>query len=118
MSRLDVDHYRDLLLKERDETVTLLGELGADISAIVDARQGSNNDDEHDPEGVTLAFERSQTDALLRQSQRRLHEITDALKRIDDGTYGLCQVCGKPIGYERLAARPYARACVEHADLM
>lgn len=116
MSRLDTDKYRELLLVEEQETLAALESLGAGIEALVDARHDSNHDDEHDPEGVTLAFERSQTDALLSQSAHRLTEVRAALKRIDDGTYGDCAACGKPIGWERLMARPYARTCVEHAD--
>lgn len=115
MSKLDVSRYRELLLTEQRETVAMLRELGADIDAIVDARLDSNNDDEHDPEGVTLAFERSQTEALLAQSRKRLDEVSAALERIDAGTYGLCESCGGPIGWERLTARPYARTCIQHA---
>lgn len=116
MSRLDTDKYRELLLTEERETLASLESLGAGIEALVDARHDSNHDDEHDPEGVTLAFERSQSDALLTQSTRRLGEVRAALARIDDGSYGDCATCGKPIGWERLTARPYARTCVEHAE--
>lgn len=116
VSRLDADKYRELLLIEERETLAALESLGAGIAALVDARHDSNHDDEHDPEGVTIAFERSQSDALLTQSARRLAEVRAALARIDEGTYGDCAVCGGPIGWERLTARPYARTCVEHAD--
>ena len=116
MSGLSVDHYRDLLLAEQREAEETLRALGADIDAIVHARQGSNNDDEHDPEGVTLAFERAQTEAMLVQSRNRLLEIGAALTRLGDGTYGACESCGRPIGWERLTARPYASTCIECAS--
>lgn len=116
MSRLDPAHYRELLEKEKAATDRVLAELDADIDALVGARNDSNHDDEHDPEGVTIAFERSQADALRGQAQHRLREIAEALERIDAGTYGTCEVCGKPIGWERLTARPYARTCIEHAS--
>jgi hypothetical protein len=61
--------FREQLLVERAATVRLMGDLGEDIRRIVDSRQDSNVDDEHDPEGSTIAFERSQSDALLRQSR-------------------------------------------------
>lgn len=115
MSRLDTDKYRELLLAEEKETLETLESLGAGIEALVDARHDSNHDDEHDPEGVTIAFERSQSDALLAQSAHRLSEVRAALLRIDDGSYGDCTVCGKPIGWERLTARPYARTCINDA---
>lgn len=109
---MSLDQFRQRLLTERDSTVTLMADLGADIDSLVQARQGSNNDDEHDPEGSTLAFERSQTDALLAQSTKRLADIAAALERLDAGTYGVCENCGKPIAPARLDARPYAPTCI------
>ncbi|MPQ96712.1 TraR/DksA family transcriptional regulator [Modestobacter sp. I12A-02628] len=72
----------------------------------------SNADDEHDPEGATIAFERQQAAALLDQARRRLVEVDEALARAAAGAYGRCAECGGPIGTERLAARPHARTCV------
>ncbi len=42
-----------------------------------------------------------------------LKKIEEALKRIEDGSYGICEICGKPIGYERLKLRPVATLCIE-----
>ncbi|MGA8986688.1 TraR/DksA family transcriptional regulator, partial [Aeromicrobium sp.] len=75
----------------------------------------SNADDEHDPEGATIAFERSQIGALVRQAQLHLEEIDAAIKRLDAGTYQMCQRCGRPIGDDRLRARPTASTCVQCA---
>jgi DnaK suppressor protein len=107
--------FREQLLVERAATVRLMGDLGEDIRRIVDARQDSNVDDEHDPEGSTIAFERSQSDALLRQSRGRLGEIGGALDRLDAGGFGVCASCGRDIPIARLEARPWARLCVECA---
>lgn len=104
--------FRALLLAEQRDTAQLITGLGHDIGVLVTARQDSNSDDEHDPEGSTLAFERSQTDALLAQSTQRLADIAAALERLDAGTYGICESCGKPIASARLEARPYARTCI------
>lgn len=112
---MNLDAYRELLLAEQLSTTSLMADLGADIESLVAARQGSNNDDEHDPEGSTLAFERSQTDALLAQSTQRLADIGAALQRLDAGSYGVCENCGKPIASARLEARPYARTCISCA---
>lgn len=109
---MNADKVRTLLTAERDETLQLMATLGQDISSLVTARQDSNSDDEHDPEGSTLAFERSQTDALLAQSTQRLRDIGAALERLDAGSYGVCENCGKPIAIARLEARPYARTCI------
>ncbi len=109
---MNLEAFRALLLDEQESTIRLMADLGADIESLVHARQDSNNDDEHDPEGSTLAFERSQTDALLAQSTQRLADIAAALERLDAGTYGVCENCGKPIATARLEARPYARTCI------
>lgn len=71
--------------------------------------------DEHDPEGATIAFERSQLDALVQQARARLGEIDAALERVGHGTYGACEGCGRAIAAARLEARPTARLCIECA---
>ncbi len=82
---------------------------------MVAASRDTNADDEHDPEGATIAFERSQVDALVRQARARLPEVDAALERIAEGIYGVCLECGRPIAAARLEARPTAATCVECA---
>ena len=89
-----------------------LAVLQGDYSGMVEASRDTNADDEHDPEGATIAFERSQLDTLVRQASRRLAEIEAALARLGTGAYGLCEGCGRPIPVERLEVRPDARRCV------
>jgi DnaK suppressor protein len=101
------------LLDERDRTRTRLGRLTGDYRGIVDASRDSNADDEHDPEGSTIAFERSQVGALVQQAHQRLDEVESALQRLADGGYGRCETCGRPIPEDRLVARPTARTCVD-----
>jgi DnaK suppressor protein len=107
--------FRGLLIADRAATEGLVADLGRDVETIVAARRSVSTDDEHDPEGVTLAFERSQTEALIGQATNRLAEIDAALARLDAGTYGTCEVCGQPIGTARLEARPAARTCINCA---
>jgi RNA polymerase-binding transcription factor DksA len=76
------------------------------------ASEDSNADDEHDPEGATIGFERAQLSALLDAARRRLTDAEQALERVVAGGYGRCESCGQPIGDERLAARPSARTCI------
>lgn len=111
-----LEEFREQLRAERDSTLRLMAGLGEDIRRIVDARQDSNVDDEHDPEGSTIAFERSQSDALLRQSRDKLGQITAALDRVDAGTFGVCASCGRDIPEARLEARPSASLCVACAS--
>jgi DnaK suppressor protein len=107
-----VDQDRRALEAEREQTLRRLVHLSDDFDAVVSATRDSNADDEHDPEGATIAFERSQVGALIRQAQLHLAEIDAAVQRLDAGTYGRCQGCGEPIGQARLAARPVARTCI------
>ena len=102
----------DPLLAERDAVLAQIDALTRDFDAVVAASQSSNADDEHDPEGATIAFERQQVVALLEQARRRLADVDAALTRREAGAYGVCENCGGPIGAERLAARPSVRTCI------
>ena len=104
------------LLADRRTAVERLRRLRSDFGGIVEASRDSNADDEHDPEGATIAFERSQVDALLRQAEHQLEEVDAATRRLDAGTYGVCEICGGPIGDDRLGARPTARVCIDCAS--
>lgn len=103
---------RELLAADRAETRRRLAGLTGDYEAMVAASRDTNADDEHDPEGATIAFERSQIGTLVRQAEDRLAEIDAALARVDAGTYGTCERCGDPIVPARLEARPVARLCI------
>ncbi len=111
----DFERFRILLEEERTRKIALLPALRADISSVNAARHGSNVDDEHDPEGATIAFELSQASALLQQSSSGLAQVEAALQRIEDGIYGMCAVCGEPIAEGRLEARPWTPFCIDHA---
>ena len=87
-------------------------ELTGVLAAIVDASKNANLDDEHDPEGATVAFEREQVSALLERAQQQVADLDDALNRVERGTYGTCERCGAPIPAERLEAQPATRTCV------
>lgn len=104
------------LRAERDRTRRRLARLRGDLAAFVEASRDTNADDEHDPEGATIAFERAQVDALARQAERHLEDLDAALTRAVAGEYGICQRCGQPIDPERLAIRPMARTCVPCAS--
>jgi DnaK suppressor protein len=105
----------DALLAERAAALAQIAALTREFDEVVAASRASNADDEHDPEGATIAFERQQVLALLEQAQRRLADVDAALARREAGGYGICENCGRPIGVERLAARPAARTCIDCA---
>jgi DnaK suppressor protein len=89
-----------------------LAALAAQIAAVIEATAGANSDDEHDPEGATIAFERAQTQALQRAAEHQLAQIDAALARLAEGRYGVCRGCGQPIPTERLQALLTADSCV------
>ena len=104
------------LTDERARTLERLADLAGDYAGIVAASVDSNADDEHDPEGSTIAFERSQVGALVAQARAHLEEIDAALARVEHGDYGVCESCGGPIAPARLEARPVARTCIRCAS--
>jgi RNA polymerase-binding transcription factor DksA len=96
------------------ENAAQLAALHRQHDEIVAASRDSNADDEHDPEGATIAFERQQVVALLEQLQRTRADIERALVAPD---HGRCERCGGAIGEARLEARPTARTCIDCARL-
>jgi len=108
------DVHQRLLDHLADNTARIAG-LEAEHARIVAASEASNADDEHDPEGATIAFERQQVVALLDQARRRLADVDAALAHRESGDYGICETCGRPIAPERLAARPATRTCIDCA---
>jgi DnaK suppressor protein len=105
----------DPLAAERGAARAQTEALTREFDEVVAASRSSNADDEHDPEGATIAFERQQVVALLEQARRRLADVEAALARREAGHYGICETCGRPIAPERLAARPTARTCIDCA---
>jgi DnaK suppressor protein len=103
----------DLLNAEREKTTARIAALTAEWDDIVAATADANVDDEHDPEGSTIAFERARVSTLLSQGRAYLGELELAQRRVEDGTYGVCARCGSAIPPERLQARPVARTCTQ-----
>jgi RNA polymerase-binding transcription factor DksA len=106
---------QELLAEERFSTTRRLQSLTRQYDAIAESSAWTTNDDEHDPEGATIAFERAQVQGLLSQAHSELDELDRAAERLRDGTYGICERCGKAIAKERLAALPTARVCINCA---
>ncbi|MCU1550349.1 MAG: molecular chaperone DnaK [Glaciihabitans sp.] len=106
---------RNHLTGDLEKTRLLIEQLGADMESFTASRRDAATDDEHDPEGPTLAFELSQSSAILAQSIQHLADIDAALYRMDEGTYGLCKTCGGPIALGRLQVRPQAPLCINCA---
>lgn len=104
------------LREERRVLQRRLAGLASEFDDTVAASLDSNADDEHDPEGATIAFERSQLSSMSRQLLQRIAEVDAALTRVAAGTYGVCTACGYPIDPARLEARPDAALCIACAS--
>jgi RNA polymerase-binding transcription factor DksA len=107
--------FASRIAEERTSTLELLAGLHQDLAGMIAAAVGANADDEHDPEGATLAYERAQLTVLLEQAETRLADLGAAEQRLRDGSYDRCERCGGPIGEQRLLARPATRRCVRCA---
>ena len=110
------DDVRRTLEALRERALARAADLQRAFDGLVAATEGSNVDDEHDPEGATIAFERSQLTAALDRATVEVAEVAAALDRLAAATYGRCEVCGDAIPAARLAARPTATRCLTCAD--
>jgi len=106
---------RERLAAERAATLERLSGLEREFQGIVESAGAAGTDDEHDPEGATVAFERQHVAALIGQAREHLAQIDAAVRRLAAGSYGRCEHCGQPIGAARLAARPVAASCISCA---
>jgi RNA polymerase-binding transcription factor DksA len=111
---LDLEAVAQRLRAQRAQVSARLATMTKDLESVIAASVDSNADDEHDPEGQTIAYERSQLSALIRAAQEHLSGIEKATSRLEQGNYGTCEVCLQPIPADRLEARPIARTCVQH----
>src|SRR6201989_2283594 len=92
---------RDLLLAERARARQRVAALERGVAGLAEAASAAGTDDEHDPEGATLAFERQHAAALLEAAREQVAALDDALRRVAQGPDGGCDPCGEPIGARR-----------------
>lgn len=111
---------RDAILRALEEqrvrTAARVSALTRDLRDIIERSNEASRDDEHDPEGATIAFERAQVHALLEAAQARLQELDAARRRLTGETPLRCERCGEAIPEDRLLVRPTTRTCVHCAD--
>jgi len=104
------------LAAERAATAERVAALAAQVDALAEQQALTTHDDEHDPEGVTIGFQRAQLLGLLEGARRDLDAVERAAQRLAEGTYGRCLRCGEPIPAERLEALPAAETCLACAS--
>ena len=114
---MNADEARQRLEAERDRLADVRSDF--DVEHLTDESEDENlselsSVDQHQADVGTETFEREKDLSILEQIDAELADVEHALKRLDDGTYGTCEVDGKPIPEERLEAMPAARFCLEH----
>jgi RNA polymerase-binding protein DksA len=109
-----LEKLRRLLEEERETYVRQARDLAAEAEALASEREpGDTQFDEESGEGDTLNVERERDLALSASATQAVEEIDRALRRMDAGTYGICERCGKKISVARLEALPFAALCIE-----
>jgi len=110
---LDLDHFRKELERERERLLEAREGVNHTGSLTEETGDLSIGADDHIADSATETYMRELDEGLEENAEHLIAEVDAALKRIDDGTYGTCVVCGKPIGEERLEAVPYASLCID-----
>ncbi len=105
------------LTEEKDLLTKELASLGKNGAAGWEASTETPDENEADPNTIASRFEDfEEKSALMVPLRERLLQVDAALKRLDDGAYGTCRVCGAAIEAPRLAANPAAETCMEHIE--
>lgn len=115
MTPEETERAHTVLVQQRADLQQRIDEAASELDEVIASRSDSPSDDEHDPEGSTVSSDWSRSHGLLSGLNAHLAETDRALARLMDGSYGVCERCGRPIGPDRLEARPAADHCIECA---
>jgi DnaK suppressor protein len=114
MSSIDTDRFREMLLEERARARGAIENLHNENPGSLEDESGEESSfDNHMGDIATVTFDREMDYTLEDSEEAKLAAIEAALERIEQGTYGLCQNCGRQIAEERLEALPYAHLCID-----
>jgi RNA polymerase-binding protein DksA len=120
VTSIDTTEFRSRLLDERRRMLETIAHLHEETRRELEnesGEQAARGPDNHLADMATVTHDRELDEGLEEGAQQTLAQIDRALARLDDGTYGGCERCGKPIGEERLQARPWATLCIEDQRL-
>ncbi|MDQ3351372.1 MAG: TraR/DksA C4-type zinc finger protein [Actinomycetota bacterium] len=106
----------DAVRSEQRRAAAQVESLERTVTAIVESSQLTATDDEHDPEGATIAYERAQAISLLQQARLDLARLGEAQALLESGEPIRCEVCGREIDIERLLALPTTTTCIHCAS--
>ena len=120
LTAAEIAHFRELLMKKRAQIVGDVNiiENGALKKSRLDAAGDLSSMPIHMADIGTDNFEQEFALELMGSERKLLEEIYEALKRIDNGVYGICEGTGEPIAKARLEAKPWARYCIEYAKMI
>jgi DnaK suppressor protein len=114
MSAIETDRFRQMLLEERDRVTRAIEYLHEENPGSIEDETGEETSfDNHLGDTATVTFDRGVDYGLEENAEAVLTAIDGALDRIEAGTYGTCQRCGREIATERLEALPYAELCID-----
>jgi RNA polymerase-binding protein DksA len=114
MSALDTQHFRERLEDERRRVLDAIENIHTENpGSISDETEELTYQDNHLGDVATATFDREMASTLEENSTHVLAAIDEALARIEEGTFGVCQRCGNPIAEERLEALPWAILCID-----
>jgi RNA polymerase-binding protein DksA len=120
VSSIDTEEFRGLLEQERRRIVDTIAHLHEENPRNMEDELGElagRGSDNHLGDMATVTFDRELDEGLEEGAQQTLAQIDRALARLEAGTYGSCERCGKPIAEERLRARPWATLCIDDQRL-
>ena len=118
MTNIETGEFKKLLEAERARLAGAVEFLERENAGSLDEESGEvagRGDDNHMAEMATATYDRELDVGLEEGAQNTLDEVDAALQRIEEGSYGVCELCGEPIGAERLSAIPWTRLCIDDA---
>ena len=114
-AQIDTEHFREKLLDERRRAMEAIAYLHAENPGTIEdeTEEIVGSVDNHLADTASVTVDREIDYTLEENSEHVLAEIDAALKRIEDGTFGTCRSCGKPIEPERLEFLPHTTQCID-----
>jgi len=112
VQKSELDYFKGILLARKEQIEKNLSDVQEEISEL----QGQELNDEGD---YAAANSDSLVEsAIISQQQKELQEINNALAKIENGEYGICEMCEDPIGFQRLKVKPHAVYCIDCREIV
>lgn len=120
LTAADIEHFKQILLEKRKEIINSVSEMKDEAlnKSMLDASGDLSSMPIHMADLGSDTYEQEFALGLMDSERKLLQEIDEALQRIQEGTFGICEGTGEPISKARLEAKPWARYCVEYAQML